>query len=58
MDFQFEMFTFLCNMLNGVTLPEWKILTADKSRWEVINTWAVVKSKIENEGDLKKKKIL
>lgn len=40
--------------LNRVTLPEWIILTADKPRWKVINTWAVVKTEIENEGDFLK----
>lgn len=42
------------NKLNGVTLPDWIILTADKPRWKVINTNTVVKTEIENEGDLKK----
>lgn len=42
------------NKLNGVTLPDWIILTADKPRWKVINTYTVVKTEIENEGDLKK----
>lgn len=39
------------NKLNGVTLPDWIILTADKPRWKVINTDTVVKTEIENEGD-------
>lgn len=45
---------FYDNKLNGVTPPEWIIFTADKPRWKVTNTWTVVKTEIENEGDFLK----
>lgn len=45
---------FYDSKLNGVTLPEWIILIADKSRWKVIDIREAVKSEIQNEGEFKK----